>query len=259
MIELATYLSGVAEPVIWAFALVFIRVGAVMALLPAFGEQSVPMRIKLVATVCFSLIVAPLVLERAMDVHAQNNWLSLIGTEVVAGLALGILFRLFVIALQVAGAVAAQSTSLSQLFGAGLGADPQPAFSTLLVVGGLCLAVMAGLHVHVAEALILSYDLFPIGQLISSGELADWGIGRVSSAFAFGFSLAAPFVLAGVVYNLGLGIINKAMPQLMVAFVGAPAISLGGLVLLFIASPFLLAVWVEVFLHDTDLAKGAFK
>ena len=37
------------------------------------------------------------------------------------------------------------------------------------------------------------------------------------------------------------------MPQLMVAFVGAPAITWGGLFLLLITTPFLLPVWFEAF------------
>ncbi|MFC3118840.1 flagellar biosynthetic protein FliR [Jhaorihella thermophila] len=36
------------------------------------------------------------------------------------------------------------------------------------------------------------------------------------------FSLSAPFVIASLLYNLTLGAINRAMPQLMVTLVGAP-------------------------------------
>ena len=45
----------------WPAVLVFLRVGAVMALLPAFGEQIVPQRIRLVLTLAFSAVVAPAV------------------------------------------------------------------------------------------------------------------------------------------------------------------------------------------------------
>ncbi len=59
----------------------------------------------------------------------------------------------------------------------------------------------------------------------------------MAQAFALGFSLAAPFVIAGFAYNLALGAINRAMPQLMVAFIGAPAITAGGLLILMLAAP----------------------
>ncbi|MBK5928557.1 flagellar biosynthetic protein FliR [Rhodobaculum claviforme] len=226
---------------------VFLRVGAVMAVVPAFGEQVVPMRVRLALGLAFTAVVAPAVApEAVMLAAAGNGWMRALATEVVAGLALGLALRLFVIALQTAGTMAAQATSLSQFFG-GAGVDPQPAISQLLVVGGLALAVMAGLHVRLAELLVLSYALMPVGAFPPGWELAGWGVAQVSRAFALAFTLAAPFVIAALVYNMALGAINRAMPQLMVAFVGAPALTLGGLVLLFLVAPAGLAVWLAAF------------
>ncbi len=59
--------------------------------------------------------------------------------------------------------------------------------------------------------------------------------------------MAVPFLAASVIYNIALGVINRAMPQLMVIFVGAPALTLGGLVLLAIAAPLLLKLWIDAF------------
>jgi flagellar biosynthetic protein FliR len=69
----------------------------------------------------------------------------------------------------------------------------------------------------------------------------------VAASFGLALSLAAPFLIASLLYNVALGVINKAMPQLMVAFVGAPAITWGGLFLLLITTPFLLPVWFASF------------
>ena len=68
------------------------------------------------------------------------------------------------------------------------------------------------------------------------------------SAFALAFTLAAPFVITSLVYNLALGVINRAMPQLMVAFVGAPVITFGAVFLLFLSAPLILSVWNAEFL-----------
>ena len=114
-----------------------------------------------------------------------------------------------------------------------------------MVVSGLALAVMTGLHVRLAEALIGSYTVFPAGAFPSPSALADWGLLRIAKAFALAFTLAAPFVIASFIYNLALGVINRAMPQLMVAMVGAPAITAGGLVLLFLSLPLLLSIWSD--------------
>ena len=237
--ELAALIAPVLPDAQAAFA-VFLRVGAMMALAPAFGETVIPVRVRLAITLAFSLVVAS-----ALPVPPTLNLgLPEIAAEVLAGLTLGIGLRLLVIALQVAGTIAAQSTSLAQFFG-GAGVDPQPAMSQLLVMAGLALAVMLGLHVHLAEFVLLSYELFPPGRLPDAAALAQWGLGQTARAFALAFSLAMPFVVLSVIYFIALGVINKAMPQLMVALVGAPAITFAGLALLLVCAPLMLPIWHE--------------
>lgn len=224
--------------------IVFLRVGAMLAVLPAFGERAIPMRIRLVLAIAFTAIVAPAVTQD-WDVKPLSG-LSIGAyalTEAIVGLLLGLTLRLFILALQTAGSIAAQATSLSQIFG-GTAAEPMPAIGHLLVVSGLALAVIFGLHVRIAEWMILSYEFFPVGQMPDPALVSSWGVARVAKAFSIGFMLAAPFLIASLIYNLTLGVINKAMPQLMVAFVGAPVITAGGLFLLFVSAPVLLDVWV---------------
>ncbi|MDT0681682.1 flagellar biosynthetic protein FliR [Roseicyclus sp. F158] len=239
MTALAEIVPGV-QPYLAVAIAVFLRVGAALAVLPAFGERSVPQRIRLVAAIAFTVIVLP-----AAAPHFPEEPLGgrAYLTEPLTGLAFGIMIRLTVHALQIAGTVAAQSTSLSQMFG-NAGTDPMPAIGHVLVVGGLALAVMADLHVRAAQAMILTYDIVPPGRLIPSGDLAELGIARIGEAFALGLALAAPFMIAAFLYNLALGVINRAMPQLMVTFIGAPAITAAGLILLALAAPLMLQVWL---------------
>ena len=241
MITLVTQLSGLGQDVLWVGFLVFLRVGAAMALMPAFGEQAVPQRVKLALALAFTAVVAPAV---AADLVAiEPGTATPLITEVIAGLIIGAGLRFFIVALQIAGTIIAQATTLSQLF-AGTGPEPQPAIANLLVMAGLALAVMAGLHLHVAELLILSYDPLPAGQFPGTSDTADWGLFQIARAFALAFAMAAPFVVASLIYNVAIGVINRAMPTLMVSFVGAPALALGGLLMLAVVTPLALAVWI---------------
>lgn len=227
----------------WHGAIVFLRVSALTALLPGFGEQYVSMRIKLAIALAFTFIVAP-ALPTFPQPDGLMHYASFAVTESIIGLALGVTIRFFVHALQTAGSMAAQATSLSQVLG-GIGSEPMPAIGAVLLIGGLALAMMLGLHVRVAEFLIYSYQMFPAGEFPNGGGLSEWGVYRVSKAFSLAFTLAAPFLIASVLYNLTLGVINRAMPSLMVAFVGAPVITFGGLFILMVASPMILKVWSE--------------
>lgn len=233
--EIVRILQGQAT---LAFA-VFLRMSAFFSMMPGFGERTVPARIKLGLALAMTMVVLP-----AVEVSADlSRPVMLIFTEIVTGLILGLSLRLFILALQTAGAIAAQATSLAQLLG-GNAAEPMPAIGHVLVVAGLALAVITGLHVKAAQFFVLSYELVPAGRFPTPEVFSQWGVHRIARAFALAFSLAAPFVVLSVIYNLALGAINRAMPQLMVAFVGAPLITAGGLVILLLAAPFMLTAWL---------------
>jgi flagellar biosynthetic protein FliR len=222
---------------------VFLRIAAAMAILPGFGEATVPARVKLAVAVAFTAVVAPAVSPAIAPVSDNPAALfSCLWTETLIGLAIGVVLRLMVIALEVAGTIAAQSTSLSQLFGAG--GEPMPSMSHLLVTAGLALAMMAGLHTRIAGLFIISYKVLPPATMPGAESMSSWGLRHIAHGFAFAFSLAAPFVLVSAIYNVALGAINRAMPQLMVSFVGAPALTAGALILLAIAAPTALTLWL---------------
>lgn len=223
----------------WTLAalLVFARIGAISALLPAFGERTIPTRIRLAIAVSFTMIVLP-----AAGPMQVAHPLATLGIEAAIGLFFGMILRLTVFALQIAGQVAANATSLSQVFG-GAAADPQPAIANLLFFAGLALAALADLHVFAAGMMIATYDVFPPGVPPSGDFLLQLALFRLTDSFGIALALAMPFLAVSLLYNVALGIINRAMPQLMVAFVGAPAITAGALALLFLCGPLMLTVW----------------
>ena len=243
-LEALAPLTALAGDAVQAAFAVFTRVGAAVALLPGFGETSLPLRLKLAAALAFAVIIWPVVAPLAVVAGSDAAGFALIvGAEAVAGLLLGLSVRLLIFALQMAGSVAAQSTSIAQMFGEGLMADPQPAFANLLAVSGIVLAFALGLPVYAAAALIESYEAIPFGSFAPGADVADWGSVRLGAAFGTALSLALPFVLMAFAYNVALGAINRAMPQLMVAFVGAPAITGGALLMMMLATPIALQVW----------------
>ena len=221
--------------------LVFMRIGAIAMLLPGFGEQSIPMRIRLVITLSFTAIVWPVVSPQLVLTEMELIFAMI--AEAAIGMMIGLSIRLMVMALQLAGSIAAQSTSISQIAGANTTPDPLPAVGNLLVMAGLALVLAGGLHIKAVMAMIQSFEVLPIGQLPIGSEVAAWGVSRIASVFALAIGMATPFIVASFAYNIGLGAINRAMPSLMVAFVGAPAITAGAIIILMLASPVILMFW----------------
>jgi flagellar biosynthetic protein FliR len=231
----------------WTGFAVLLRVGAIVALLPAFGEQAVPARVKTAVAVALTLISAPAVGPLVGGPPSfPAEFARILVAEPVTGLIFGFLLRLMIMALSMAGALVAQGLSLAQMFGAGPAAEPMPVFSHLLVGAGLALAAVLGLHVEAAQYVIQSYFAAPFGLILPADMVLQTAASAIAESFSIAISLAAPFLVAALVYNLAIGAINRAMPQLMVTFIGAPALTAGGLMLLIVTIPVALAHWSDI-------------
>jgi flagellar biosynthetic protein FliR len=253
MIEQLADLLDISQSYLIVSFAIFLRVSGAQIGFPAFGHEAIPQRIRLVIAFAFTLVVVPLVAPHFEPMSQFNTFIiSVLIGELVTGLAFGLVLRMFILALQTAGTIAAQATSLSQLFG-GTAGEPQPVIGHLLTMGALAFAVMMDLHVSLAKAIIQSYDVLPAGGIPSAADVRGWGGEGVRKTFVLAFTLSAPFLLGSVIYNVALGAINKAMPQLMVAMIGSPAITLGGLALLSISIPTGIYIWhvrLEAFLAN---------
>jgi flagellar biosynthetic protein FliR len=249
MMPLLEVLLTMAQAWFATFFAVFLRVGACFLVVPGLGEQMIPMRIRLGAALAMAVLLTPILKDTVAQTGMIPPVTAFLG-ETIIGLSLGLALRFVVFALQTAGVLAAQATSLSQIMG-GATPDPQPAMGAILSLAGIALVMLSGLHVHLVSAFVHSYTIFGFGDFPQPQDLGAWATERVAASFSLAFTLAAPFLIASLLYNLALGVINKAMPQLMVAFVGAPAITWGGLALLLMATPLILSTWSTVF--DTTL------
>ena len=217
--------------------LAFFRVAAIISVMPGLGTPTVPVRVKLALALAISVFVSG---SAPLDTRPIS--VGLIASETLVGLVFGIGFRFLIFALQTAGTIAAQSTSLSQLLG-NASVEPMPAIGHILVTAGLALMFVLDLHLLWLASIIDLYRVFPVGTLLGAADLGMWGVAQVSQAFALAFRIAVPFLILSMMYNVTLGVINKAMPQLMVAFVGAPLITFCGLVFLALGAPAMLSVW----------------
>lgn len=221
--------------------LVFLRIGIIVSLLPVFGDQSIPVRVRLVCAFLFAVTTAQVIYdpEVAKPVTLSSKVLF---SECFLGFLVGISIRMFTILIQITGVIAAQSTSLSQILGA-QSIEPTPALGYLMTLSAATLAVTLDFHILIVSFLVNLYTAFPIGGPYRLHEMIVWALANVSTTFKLAVALSAPFLIVSALYNVTLGVINRAMPQLMVAFVGAPFITFAGLALLFLSLPYILLAW----------------
>jgi flagellar biosynthetic protein FliR len=149
--------------------------------------------------------------------------------EIVIGIVLGATARVTLAALQVAGSVIAQQLGLGFV----TAIDPTQGQQGLLIgnfltILGLTLLFATDTHHLVIAALNDSYAIFAPGQLMPSGDIASLATRAFAAAFRIGAQLAAPFLVFGLVFNMGLGVLARLMPQMQVYFVGVPLAILAG-------------------------------
>jgi flagellar biosynthetic protein FliR len=212
------------------FMLVFARVGAMVMLLPALGESNIPMRIKLAIALLLTLILLPLHQQAYhIDLQSQAALLIMMLHEIVIGIVLGATARVTLAALQVAGSVIAQQMGLGFVSSV----DPTQGEQGLLIGNfltmlGVTLLFATDSHYLVIAALSDSYRIFAPGDFVASGDVAALATRAFAAAFKLGLQLSAPFLVFGLVFNIGLGVLARLMPQMQVYFVGVPLSILAG-------------------------------
>lgn len=115
-----------------------------------------------------------------------------------------------------------------------------------LVMAGVALIFAADLHHLMIGALLMSYEIFPPGQIMP-GDLAAQIVKAVAASFYIGFALTLPFHVMGLVMNLGMGLANRMMPALPVFFVAMPVLIAAGLFVMIVAVPSILEGFAQRF------------
>ena len=217
----------------FAAFLVFSRLGSAMSLLPGFSEMYVPTRFRLVLAALITFVVLPLVASRLPPIpHNVSQLFLLEGEEIGIGAFIGVIARTSFNALQTAGTLISMQTGLS----AAVAFNPTTATEGALEAAFLAALALVVIFVTDADHLMIraivdSYAVFPPGAPLPIGDFADAMTRLVSSSFSLGVRIAAPFVVFGVIFFLGLGILARLMPQMQVFFVSQPAQILLGLVI----------------------------
>ncbi|WP_339634999.1 flagellar biosynthetic protein FliR [uncultured Sneathiella sp.] len=209
---------------IFAFLLVFIRLGAAFMVVPGFGEAFIPPRVRLGIALAVSLLVLPFAADQIpVEPATPIELLLLMLGEIVIGLVMGGVLRLLLSSLHVAGTIIAQQSGLAaaQFF------DPaqmtQGAItSTFLTLMGLTMIFVTDMHHIFIEGTFATYRLFPVGQVPDFGNISILITDFVQLSFKLGFQMSAPFLVFGITFYIGIGLINRLMPQVQIFFVAMP-------------------------------------
>lgn len=226
--------------------LTFMRLSAVIFLLPGISASYVPTQYKLCFAIVMSVTIYPImqIQTARLDDSFQSIWVLAL-KEVITGLLIGLTIRVGVFALQISGTIIAQSSSIAQIFGGSVSNDAQSTVSNILTISGIALLMASGFLDQFAAFMLQSYDWQPLNMAISPVNFLNALRWSITEGYALAFRIATPFLALSLFYNITLGTVNRAMPQLLVSFVGAPGIIAASIGLLAISLQPMLQVWLD--------------
>jgi flagellar biosynthetic protein FliR len=232
---------------IYAGALIFARLGSLLMTMPGIGDPTVPPRIRLAFAFVFTLMLVPVV---APVLPVLPNTVSAMAgaviKEILIGLMIGTILRLFLSSLAVAGEIVSIQTTLSFAQTSAPGIAPgSTTLGTFLGLLGLVLIMTTDLHHMFITAIVKSYTLFPFSRPIPVNDAGQLAVQTVAGSFKMGLQLSAPVAVFALIFNIAVGFVGRVMPQFQVYFVASPLMVIFGLSIFAFSLGIIGLVWVD--------------
>ena len=215
---------------------VFCRIGGCLLVIPGFSSPRVPMRARLFVAIGIALALTPLLLPEVQPVVTGATPVRLFATiasESLKGVLIGLLGRLFFVALETMAMATSFSIGLTSVFGPMEDDESMPSIVSLVSLVAVLLVFVTDLHWEIFRGLAASYVVLPVDQAfdprVGLVQLTD----EATKTFLFTLRIASPFLVFSVVANFAIGLINKLVPQIPVTFIATPFLLAGGLAILY--------------------------
>lgn len=242
----------------FGWMLVVARVGTTLLTGPGLGETEIPPPIRIALAVLLATLVYPVLRSELPPVPGTVIGLfGLFAVEIIVGAWFGLLTRVLVMALSMAGGIISYMVGLSSV----LQLDPSigsqvPAMERTLTMAALALLFVTGLYVLPVRAVIGSYEVIPPGGGFDAGGAAQLMTRAAADSFSLALRLAAPFVVVCLVWQAALAFVSRLVPNIQVQQVSQPAQIIAGLALLAAVIAVMLDTWSAGMLQAFSLLPG---
>jgi flagellar biosynthesis protein FliR len=218
--------------------LLFCRVGACLMLMPGFSSPQIPVQVRLFLAIAVTLSLTPLLIGHLpLKAFSDEPLMALryIATELLVGATIGMLGRLFLLALETMATAAALSIGLSNPFGVvGEESEVLPPLVTFITMSATALIFITDLHWEVFRGIAASYDAIPVKENFDI-NFSVLNLSKVlSETFKIALRISAPFILYAIITQLTISIINRLTPQISIYFISTPFLICGGLFLTYL-------------------------
>ena len=228
------------------FLLPFFRILGIFTAAPILSARSFPARVRIGLALLVAVVTAPLSTAEPVSFDDPQIWL-LLAAELMVGLAIGLVARMILSAVDLAGETIGLQMGLSfaGFFDPASGTNSN-AVGRLLGTLSLAAFVAADGPALLIAATVQSIDTVPAAEA-GSLFLGRIDIGGVATTVCeLGILIARPYLALLLFVNLALGVVSRVAPQLNVFAIGFPVTIGTGLVLLTIGLPLMAAPFARV-------------
>lgn len=206
------------------FMLVLGRMAGVLSVIPFLGGKGVPVKVKVLLILTFTLLLFPVLKLQAPQLPKDIiSLFLLVGRETLLGLFLGMLSNIVFVAVEFCGQIVGTQMgfSMAGIFNPILDTQPSTigSFQNLLA---MLLFLSLGAHHLFLRALVESYQQLPLGAWIINDKLVYFFINSTAAIFTLGVKLAAPVMVSLLVTGIVLGIVGRFFPQMNIFIVSMP-------------------------------------
>ncbi|MEX0404166.1 flagellar biosynthetic protein FliR [Aquibium sp. LZ166] len=247
-------MSLLTNQLVIAAFLAFCRIGACFMLMPGLSSVRVPVQIRLFVAVAatFALLMH---LWDSLVPFASREPVVLAGlviSEILIGALIGIMTRIYVLALQFIGTAMAMMMGFGGMVTPAIEeAEPQAPIANLITFSALMLLFVLNFHHEIIKGLVASYRIAPPNLLFSPRSALTDVTDTLSESFMVMLQLGSPFVAYGILVNLAIGFVNKMTPQIPIYFISLPFVLAGGLLLVYLGIGPMLHLFAEGFVPVT--------
>ena len=179
--------------------------------------------------------------------------------ELGCGFFLGWFARLAALALPIAGQIISLATGLTSV----IQPDPElgaqsSALARLLSLSAPVLIFSTGLYALPVEALANSYDAVPRGAALDGRDAVQTTVRLTATTFDCALRFAGPFVVAGALWQVCLGLLARFVPTIQAGAALVPGQLLGGSFLLAVLGQRILSAWTTELEHAFGTLLGIF-
>ncbi len=206
------------------FALILTRISAFFLILPVFGWQTIPVRVKVAATVVLSAFFAAVV-PLGIEVSGVSSLqaILLLASEATYGLALGLIVMSLFSVVKLSGQIIERQMGLTmaEIFDPLTGESSQPLGGLLEMIFILLFLSANGHHLFLL-IISKSYAAFPAGTIPTIQTLTGGVLTAGSAMLMAGLRLAAPMLAAFMVLMVALALLARLVPEMNILFISMP-------------------------------------